>query len=341
MKLEYLQLAVFFVFAFSLVAYATLDGFDLGVGCLHLFAKGDKERRLMINSIGPVWDSNTTWIVIGGGILLAGFPKIFASLMSNFYTPMMVIIFGFSLRGAAIEFRSKHESKRWRNFWDGAFFVASACLAFSVGLMLGNFIEGMPIDMQGNLVPGMGSLITPYTAIISCLGVSIFMMHGSLFLLMKTEDELHDKMRLWAKRLIALFLILWAIATVATFYYNPRMVQPFKVYPWMWIFPILTLGLILAIPSAIKHRNDGWAFISSCFSIVSLLVLFLIGNFPNIVYSTLAPEASMTLFNSTASRISLWVLVIISSTGIPLSFFYASYVYRIFRGKIKLDSTSY
>src|SRR5262245_47026435 len=132
MSLELFQQATYFLMMFAVIAYATLDGYDIGVGALHLFAKGDAERRVMINAIGPVWDGNTTWIVIGSGLMFAGFPRAFANLTSGFYTATMVLLFGFMLRAASIEFRSKKESYAWRYFWDFAFSAASILLALSV-----------------------------------------------------------------------------------------------------------------------------------------------------------------------------------------------------------------
>src|SRR5271167_4276320 len=142
------QFLMYLVLMIAIVAYATLDGFDLGVGCLHLFAKGDQERRLMINAIGPVWDGNSTWIVIGGGVLFAAFPKAFSTLAPNLYTPFMMMLFGFMLRAASIEFRSKKHQSWWTSLWDGGFFLASLVLAFIVGLFLGNLIQGLPLNNQ-------------------------------------------------------------------------------------------------------------------------------------------------------------------------------------------------
>lgn len=340
--LEWLQLIIYFVFIFSIIAYATLDGFDLGVGSLHLFAKGDNERRLMINAIGPVWDGNTTWIVIGSGVLLAGFPKAFANLLSGLYTPMMVLIFAFMLRGAAIEFRGKRDEKNWKRIWDFCFFFASLLLALDVGILLGNLIQGLPLDMHGNFQVSLSELLNPYALLVGIFGLSLFMMHGCIYLLMKTEGALHDKLRERAKHLIVLFLVLWVVTTFCTFVYNPHMVKPILRHPSLGIFAALSLLSILAVPKAISKRKDGLAFIASCCSIIFLLILFAIGTFPYIVFSSINPtENSLTLYNCSASKISLTVLTIVSLSGAPLSFFYASYIYRIFRGKIKLDPMSY
>ena len=340
---EYFQIFIYCMFFFGVIAYAALDGFDLGVGSLHLFlAKNDRERRLLINSIGPVWDGNTTWIVISGGILFAAFPKVFANLSSSLYVPTMLLLFGYMLRGTAIEFRSKHPNPKWRKFWDFAFFLASFILAIMVGLLLGTLIEGLPLTAQGEYLGSFWALLTPYSLLITLFGLSLFVMHGALYLVMKIEGEFHDKIRRYSKRLVGVFLFFWIIATTTTFWAYPYMVDPFFDYPVLWVFPLLSLSCIVGILYAVRKHRDGLAFSFSCFSIVFLFTLFIVGIFPNIVISTVSPEThSMTLYNSSASRLALIVITIISFIGFPLSFFYISYMHRVFKGKVKLDSTSY
>ena len=335
------QFIMYAVFMFSIVAYAVLDGFDLGVGCLHLFSKGDQERRLMINAIGPVWDGNSTWIVIGGGVLFAGFPKAFSILAPNLYTPFMLLLFGFMLRAASIEFRSKGHEKWWTRLWDGGFFLASFILALIIGLFLGNLIQGLPIDNQGVLVGGVMDLFAPYPLLIAILGISCFMMHGSIYLLMKTEGPFHDKVRRWAHRCIMFFIITWIAGTLATFLSQPRMVQPFLLYPEFAVFPVLSLGSIFMILRMLRQKKDGLAFLFSCLSIFFLLLLFVIGTFPYLLYSTFDPESSLTFMNTAVSELSLWILVGVALTGAPLSFFYFPYIYRVFKGKVVLDTHSY
>ena len=339
-SLDLLQHLVYFVFIIAVVAYATLDGFDLGVGCLHLFARSDYERRLMLNAIGPVWDGNTTWIVIGGGVLFAGFPRAFGTILSGFYTPMMLLIFAFMLRGAAVEFRSKIVSASWRRVWDSCFFFASALLTIVFGLLLGNLIVGVPLTSQG-IVGGMEVLLKPYPILVAFFAASLFLMHASIYLLMKLEGPFHNRVRGWANRLILIFLLFWIATTAATFIYNRHMIQPFLAYPWLGIFALLNLASICAIPLAVRKKYDGTAFIASCLCIVFLLILFEIGNYPYIARSSLDPAASLTFANSSVSHTALLVLTIVALSGLPLGAFYATYIYRTFRGKVRLDSLSY
>lgn len=335
------QFIMYSVFLFSLVAYAVLDGFDLGVGCLHLFAKGDLERRLMINAIGPVWDGNTTWIVLGGGTLFAAFPKAFSTLAPNLYTPFMWILFGFMLRAASLEFRGKQKGVIWKKIWDAGFFLASVVLAITVGTILGNLIKGIPLNDSGEIEGGFLALLGLYPLLIACFGASCFIMHGCLYLLMKTEGAFHQKIRRWSYRATIVFIIFWALSTLATYFEYPYMVRPFSNYPILGVFPLLSLASIISIIWSIRKKRDGWAFVFSCLSILFLMLLFVIGTFPYIAYSTINPDYnSLSFMNSSVSEKALWVLVGISLTGIPLAFFYFPYMYRVFKGKVELDSMS-
>jgi len=339
---EYFQVFIYCMFFFAMVIYATLDGFDLGVGNLHFFAKGDLERRLMINAARPVWDGNTTWLVIGSGILFAAFPKVFTHLSTSLYTPIMILFFGYILRGASIEFRSKRIDPTWRKLWDILFFFSSFLLAAMLGLLLGNLIRGLPLTHQGEYLGSFWTLFTPYSLLISLFGVSTFSMHGSIYMLMKTEHEFHDKMGRWAKRLIFLFLIFWVLATLTTLFLYPKMLQPFFSYPFLFFFPLLSLGSIAKMMLSIQKKRDKLAFAYSCFTIVFLMILFFIGIFPDIVPSTISPEThSLTLYNSSASRIALIVISIAVISMLPLSFFYGSYIRRVFKGKVKIDPMHY
>ena len=176
-----LEFGWFTIFVLLLVGYTILDGFDLGVGMLHLYAKKDEERRLLLNSIGPVWDGNEVWLVTAGGALFAGFPPIYATMLSAFYLPVMALLGGLIFRAAAIEFRSKRPMPLWRWSWDLLFFLASLLISLSLGLILGNLIRGLPLDEQGEFIGHASELFHPYAMGVGIFTVSLFMMHGSFF----------------------------------------------------------------------------------------------------------------------------------------------------------------
>lgn len=341
MNMEMLQILWYIVLAASLMFYTVLDGFDLGVGSLHLFAKGDQNRRIFLNSIGPFWDGNEVWLVIILGGLFAGFPPVYASVLSGFYILMMFFIFCLMFRASAIEFRSKRESKLWRASWDAVFSIMSICLAFIYGLLLGNFILGVPLDSEGIYSAGFFALFHPYPVLVGFTGLTLLASHGAVFLLMKTEGDIHDKIRNWIKPCTILFLIFYILTSVATIYFIPHMTLKMREYPILFIFPALTLLFILNVPYQVYKNRDGWAFISSCLSIVFLFIVFGLGTFPVLVLSTLDPSFSLTVFNSSSSEKTLGILMIIVVIGLPFVLAYGYWLYYIFRGKVEVDHMSY
>jgi len=331
----------FILIGVLLTGYAILDGFDLGVGALHLFVKDDTERRIMINSIGPVWDGNEVWLVTGGGALFAAFPHVYATVFSGFYIALILLLFGLIFRAIAIESRSKQPMKWWRQMWDVAFSVSSILIALLMGVALGNIITGIPIDAEKEFAGNFFTLLNPYTVLVGITTVALFMMHGSIYVVMKTEGELHNKIRGWVNNTIIFFVICYVTTTMYTLIYYPHMVQHFKEEPWLFIIAILNMLAIANIPREIFHGRDFRAFLSSCASIVALLALFAVGLFPNIVLSNPNPEYSLTIYNAASSQKTLNIMLIVAIIGIPFVLAYTISIYWIFRGKVKIDSMSY
>lgn len=330
------------VIILSIICYAMLDGFDLGVGMLHPFVKSDIERRTFLNAIGPVWDGNEVWLVVVGGALFAGFPEVFATLLSGFYVPVMALLFGLIFRAASIEFRSKRPSLAWRNFWDYFFSVASYIIAFGIGVVVGNVIDGLPLDSNHDFVGDFSIVLRPYPLLIGLTTVALFMMHGAIYLAMKTEGKLHEKLRRWVTHCIVFFFIIYLILSGVTIINKPFMLDHMREMPAFFLVPVAAFVAIICIPFLMAQKYDGWGFIASCFSIALLLSLFSIGTFPYMIRSTVAPEAnSLLISNSASSPLTLKVLLIIVAIGVPLVLGYGFYIYRIFRGKVHIDPHSY
>lgn len=339
MTLEFIW---FTVFVILLTGYAVLDGFDLGVGMLHLFSKKDEERRVMLNAIGPVWDGNEVWLVTAGGALFAGFPPIYATICSAFYLPVMVLLGGLIFRAVAIEFRSKQSSLLWRWSWDVLFSLGSLIIAFGLGLVMGNLIRGIPLDIEGEFTGTLGFLFHPYALLMGVLTVALFSMHGGIYILMKTEGELHDKLRTWINPLIIFYIMCNAIATTSTLIYQPHMALAIQDRPVFFLVALINMFAIANIPREIARGKDGWAFISSCVNIICLLALYGIGTYPNVVRAINDPKnLSLTIFNSASSAKTLEILLLIAIIGIPLVVSYTLTIYWVFKGKVKLESTSY
>lgn len=337
-----LQQIWFSLFVVLMGGYAILDGFDLGVGILHLFSTKDEERRIMLNSIGPVWDGNEVWLVTGGGALFAGFPPIYSTLCSTFYDPIMILLAALIFRAVAIEVRSKSPYAWWRWTWDVLFALASALIALVLGVFMGNLIQGLPINATYDFRISFLDLLNPYALLVGFLTLSLFMMHGSIYLMMKTEGAFHEKMRRWVNPSIIFFVISYSLTTVATLIYQPHMVERFKERPIIFLFVVLLILAIANIPRCIKLGRDGWAFISSSCTIAALMVLYGVGTYPYVVRSNIDPEQfSLTIFNSSSSLLTLHILLLMAVIGIPLVLTYTVGIYWVFRGKVKLNEYSY
>lgn len=337
-----LEFIWFFVFMVLLTGYAVLDGFDLGVGMVHLFAKKDEERRLMLNSIGPVWDGNEVWLVTAGGALFAGFPGVYATFCSAFYSPIMLLLTGIIFRAIAIEVRSKQTMLWWRWLWDVLFSFASLTIAFALGFVVGNLIRGIPLDSNQEFIGDFDSFMHPYPILVGMMTSALFAMHGCIYVLMKTEGELHDKLRQWINPAIIVFIIFYAITTMSTLIYMPHMTEAIKDRPIFFVVGLLNMLAIANIPREIQQGRDGLAFISSCFSIICLVGLFAIGAFPNVIRAINDPKnLSITIYNSASSTTTLEILLLMAVIGIPIVAAYTISVYWIFHGKVKLDSSSY
>ncbi|MCI5052904.1 MAG: cytochrome d ubiquinol oxidase subunit II [Simkaniaceae bacterium] len=342
MYFEVLQLLAYLVICVAVIFYCVLDGFDLGVGSLHIFARTDDERRIFLNAIGPLWDGNEVWLVIIGGGLFAAFPTVYAVLFSSFYTPVMILLAGIIFRAVAIEFRSKVESPRWRSTWDFLFFAASIVMTFVVGVLLGNLIKGIKINGEGVYVGTFWDFFGYYPILVGILGISLFMVHGLTFLLMKTEGELHQRIRTWMPSIMTFFAIFYIIVTFATFYNAPNMLELHNSRPLLYIVPILAFLFIINTPWQVHKGNDGWAFISSSLSIILLFCLFGLGTFPLMVRSSIDPvNYSLTLYNSSSAQKTLEVVLTVVVIGVPLVIAYGCYIYHTFRGKVRIGTSSY
>ncbi|MCW8813950.1 MAG: cytochrome d ubiquinol oxidase subunit II, partial [Chlorobium sp.] len=271
----------------------------------------------------------------------AAFPHVYATVFSGFYDAFILLLFMLIFRAVAIEFRSKQPMLWWRKMWDVSFGVASFLIAFLMGVALANIITGIPIGPDKEFMGTFISLITPYTVLVGITTVALFMMHGAIYSVMKTDGELQKKLRGWVNNTIIFFVICYATVTMATLIYFPHMVENFRALPVLFVVALLNMLAIANIPREISKGREFRAFLSSAASIAALLLIFAIGIFPNIVYSNPNPEYSLTIYNAASSERTLTIMLIIALIGIPFVFAYTISIYWIFRGKVKLDEMSY
>ena len=323
------------------MGYAVLDGFDLGVGALHLFSRSDSERRMMLNSIGPVWDGNEVWLVTGGGALFAAFPEVYATVFSGFYIPFMLLLFALIFRAVAIEFRSKRPGAMWRGAWDVSFSAASVLSALLIGITLGNIAYGIPLDASHEYAGSFFGLLNPYALLVGVTTVGLFMMHGAIYVVIKTEGELNARARLWVRNTIIFFVLMYGITTMVTLLYVPHMTEYIRAHPVLFVVPLVNVLAIANVPRQIHRGREFQAFLSSCAAVIALLALFGIGMFPNMVFSSPIAENSLTIYNSASSARTLKIMLVIAAIGFPLVLAYTVSIYWIFRGKVKIESHSY
>ncbi|HQK20754.1 MAG TPA: cytochrome d ubiquinol oxidase subunit II, partial [Polyangiaceae bacterium] len=283
-----------------LTGYAILDGFDLGVGAWHLFTKDDKERRVMLNAIGPVWDGNEVWLVTGGGALFAAFPEVYATAFSGFYEALMLLLFCLIFRAVSIEFRGKQPMLWWRRLWDYGFSIGSLVAALLLGVAVGNVAWGLPLDERHEYAGSFVGMLHPYALLVGVTTVALFMMHGSLYLYVKSDGSLQDKARRWARAALIGFVVCFVLTTAATFWAVPHMVDRFTTYPALFVLPVLIVLMLGNIPRELRLGRGFRAFLSSCIAMAALAGIFGLGMYPNLIFAN-PVEHSLHIHNAASS----------------------------------------
>lgn len=337
-----LYITWFFLLGVLLVGYAILDGFDLGVGILHPLARSDHERRIFINAIGPIWDGNEVWLITFGGALFAAFPEAYSTIFSGFYNAFMLLLFALIFRAVSIEFRSKIESPFWRHAWDWGFFGSSLLATLLFGVAVGNGMIGIPLDERGEFVGRFLDLLGPYPILVGLLAVAMFAMHGALYLYLKVpHGEMHQRIGRWMWHTWGVFLVLYILTTIFTLATVERAVPNFEQHPWAIIVVLLNVLAIANIPRAVFLDRPGQAFFSSCLTIASLVTLFSMALWPNLVTASNNPDYSLTIYRAASSPKTLKIMFIIACIGMPLVLTYTAIVYWTFRRRVELGATSY
>ncbi len=322
--------------------YAILDGFDFGAGAWHLFLKKETSRRIALNAVGPVWDGNEVWLVIGGGALFAGFPVMYATFFSSLYIPFMLFLMFIIFRAIAIEFRGKEEMVWWKKTWDISYAVSSIMLAFLLGVVLGNVLQGIAIgENYDYLGGGFFEFLNPYAIMTGLTTLSLFMMHGAIYLLLKTEGRLYAKLTILLKNGMRFFFVCYAITTLYTLLFMPHLSDKFQQNPVLFGVPILVFLSIANVPRLASKRKYLQAFLFSSITISLLLVLVAIELYPNMLLSSVDPQHHIDIYHAASSTKALRIMLIITAIGTPLVLGYTIFVYKTFRGKVKLDEMSY
>ncbi len=329
----FLQNAWFLLIGILLAGYSVLDGFDLGVGVLFPFlARTDDERRTLANAIGPVWDGNEVWLLAGGGALFAAFPPAYATVFSGFYLALMLVLLALILRAVSLEFRA-HDPAR-RKLWEAAFVGGSFVPALLFGVAMGNVVGGVPLDARTEFAGTFFTLLRPLPLAFGLLGLAAFLLHGATYAALKTEGPLRERARKAARAAAAAVAVAFLLSFIAVWITLPEAIESLRA----WIFAdLLWVSLAFTIV-AVNKGKDGRAFAFS--SAVFLGLWGVVGaiHYPNLVRAT-DPALSLTLANSSSSPLALKAMLIIALIGMPLVVGYTVFAYRVFKGKVKLDSS--
>ncbi len=334
----------FLLVAAMLAAYVVLDGFDLGVGVLHLFvARNDEERRLLVRTIGSVWDGNEVWLLAGGGTLYFAFPLLYASGFSGFYLPLMIVLWLLILRGIGIELSGHVDSPVWRGICNGCFGIGSTLLTVFYGAALGNVIRGVPLqpdryfflplwtDFNVGATPG---ILDWYTIIAGLVALAALTLHGANYAALKTEGELNIRVKGLASALWLALVALTAISLVATLLIRPDMLDNYKRFPALFLIPAAVAAALMGTRVMARRGDERGAFVCSCAYLAFMLVGAAAALYPNLLTSTTDPALNVTVYNAHSGDYALTVGLVWWVIGIALATSYFIFVYRMFRGKM-------
>jgi cytochrome d ubiquinol oxidase subunit II len=340
----------FCLVALILAGYVVLDGFDIGVGILHLWlGRTDAERRAVMRSIGPVWDGNEVWLLAAGGTLYFAFPALYASSFSGFYLPLMMVLWLLILRGISLEFRSHVGGPVWPVLWDAGFAIASILLAIFYGAALGNVVRGVPLDPAGRFFEPLWTTFRPsgqtgildwYTILLGVAAFAVLALHGATWLAFKTEGQLHDRsvralMLLWVP-----VALLTAVITFASFRLLPYLMLGFRERPWGAIFPVLAIAGLLGIFWFTRMREHAYAFGASCAYLVGMLTSVAFSLYPSLLPSSTNPlYGGLTISNAKAGDYGLKIGLVWWIFGMALASGYTLYTYRNFADKVRVEDS--
>ncbi len=325
-------------FIFVAVLYTgffVLEGFDFGVGILLPFlGKDDKQRRVIINTIGPHWDGNEVWLIAAGGATFAAFPNWYATLFSGFYLPLFLVLLGLIVRGVAFEFRGKEEFRWWRTLWDWCIFTGSLLPTILLPVAFSNLVRGIPIDANMEYVGGFFNLLNPY-ALLAALAITLLViMHGAAFLSIKTDGEIEQRAKelvRWLWLLVTLILVIFLVTSFVGTGVRQNLNLAAIVLPILGVAAILVGGFFL------RKEQHGRLFLTTCLTVAFVILTIFAFLYPRVMVSSLNPAWSLTITNASSSSTTLRLMTIVTTVLLPIVILYQAYTYWIFRKRVTGD----
>ncbi|MEV3153942.1 cytochrome d ubiquinol oxidase subunit II [Paenibacillus larvae] len=322
----------FILVAVLFVGFFFLEGFDFGVGIVSRFlGKNDSQRRALINTIGPFWDANEVWFITAAGAMFAAFPNWYATLFSGFYLPFVVVLLALIGRGVAFEFRGKADSEGWKKTWVWVIFIGSLLPPFLLGVVFASFIKGLPIDGNMELSAGFFDIVNIYTVICGITVVVLCLVHGLMFITLRTIGELQQRAREWAKKLLVVLAALLLLFCIMTYF----MTDLFEVRGLILsVVAVLGLAAFLLSGYFMGKRKDGWAFAMTGSVIALSIAAVFIGLFPRVMISSLTSVFDLTVYNASFGDYSLKVMTIVALSLLPFVLGYQIWSYYVFRKRV-------
>jgi cytochrome d ubiquinol oxidase subunit II len=342
MDISFFQITWFILWGVLWAAYFMLDGFVLGAGFLSgIIAKDDTEKRIIINTFGPVWDGNEVWLLTAGGATFAAFPTTYALMFSNLYSALILLLFALIVRGVSFEFRGKIDSDSWRGTWDKAIIVSSFIPALLFGVAFGNIFKGIPmrndfVNLQFTYEGGLLGLLNPYGLVTGLLFVLLFAVHGSLYISAKTVGDLSSRALALANKIWPALLIV-AVIFLGFTYPATRIFDNYLQAPLLLVIPLIAVVSLVLIKLFAARGDKGKAFTFSCFTIVFVVFTGVTGLFPNLLPSSLDPASNLTIYNSSSSLITLRLMTVIALIVVPIVICYKIWAYWIFRAPVTAE----
>ena len=336
-----LETVWFFLWGLLWAVFFMTDGFDFGVGSLYPFlGKTDEDKRIMINTLGPLWDGNEVWLITAGGVTFAAFPLLYAVMFSSLYTALMLILFALILRGVSFEFRSKVAHPGWTRVWDGCIFIGSLLPAVLFGVAFANIFRGLPIDQDGLLQGNLLTLLNPYGLLGGVLFLLFFLEHGALWLAIKTTGELQARaaktaLRIWPVEVAA------AVAFLVASWFQTTLYANFMARPAFFAIIALTVAALLAIVFFLRRGAYFRAWFASALTIVGATFFGVVGLYPNMFPSSLDPAFSLTAHNAASSPLTLKIMLAVVVVFIPVVIAYQVWAYNLFKGKVTAADLAY
>lgn len=331
----------FFLWGLLWAIYFMTDGFDLGLGTLMPFvAKSEEDKRVIVNSMGPLWDGNEVWLLTAGGVTFAAFPLVYAVMFSSLYSALMLILFALILRGVAFEFRGKVESDKWRRVWDGCLFIGSAAPALLFGVAFANIFQGIPIDQNGIYQGNLFTLLNIYGLLGGILFLFLFMVHGANWLAIKSEGDLQTRAastatKLWPV-LVGIAVVFLVVSAFTTGLYNN-----YLAYPFLFAVILLAVAALFAIRIFLARKAYFKAWFASATTIVACTFYGVIGLFPNMFPSNIDAAYSLTAHNASSSPLTLKIMLVVVILFVPIVLAYQIWTYFFFKGKVTEEDMVY